>query len=93
MRHVFQTRIENAIAYSGDAPPRIDITADPAGERWRVSVADRAIGIDPGERVRILGVFERLHTREEPPGTGIGLALCERIVDRHGGDICRCDAR
>jgi signal transduction histidine kinase len=87
LRQVFQNLLENALTYSGDEPPEIDISAERAGREWIISVSDNGIGIDPGEIDAIFEVFERLHSREEYPGTGIGLALCERIVERHGGDI------
>jgi PAS domain S-box-containing protein len=87
LRQVFQNLLDNAIEYSGEGPPRVHVDAERAGDRWVVSVADDGIGIDPGEADRVFEVFHRLHSREEHEGTGIGLALCERIVERHGGDI------
>ncbi|SER16704.1 PAS domain S-box protein [Natrinema salaciae] len=87
LRQVFQNLLSNALEYSGDEPPRVSVTAERAGSMWRVSVSDRGIGIDPEEQDRIFEVFQRLHTHEEHAGTGVGLALCERIVERHGGDI------
>ncbi|GAB3670363.1 hypothetical protein GCM10028856_20050 [Halopiger thermotolerans] len=87
LRQVFQNLLSNAIEYSGDEPPRIRISAERRGQRWKVSVADNGIGIDPDDQERIFEVFQRLHDREEHPGTGIGLALCERIIERHGGEI------
>ncbi|WP_425492904.1 PAS domain S-box protein [Natrinema amylolyticum] len=87
LRQVFQNLLSNAIEYSGDEPPRIDITARRDGAEWIVSVADEGIGIDPADQDRIFEVFNRLHSREKYAGTGIGLALCERILERHGGEI------
>ena len=84
---VFQNLLANAIEYSGDAPPQVHIDAEREGEMWRIDVADEGIGIDPDETDRVFEVFERLHSHDEHPGTGIGLALCRRIVERHGGDI------
>ncbi|MCU4926341.1 PAS domain S-box protein [Halobacteria archaeon AArc-dxtr1] len=86
LRQVFQNLLENAIEYSTDEP-RIHISAERDDERWMLSVSDDGIGIAPDDVERIFEVFERLHTREEYSGTGIGLALCQRIVERHGGEI------
>jgi PAS domain S-box-containing protein len=86
LRQVFQNLLDNAIEYSGDEP-RVRVAAERDGDRWLVSVADEGIGIDPDQQDRVFEVFQRLHSREEHEGTGIGLALCERIVERHGGDI------
>ncbi|RQG98662.1 PAS domain S-box protein [Natrarchaeobius oligotrophus] len=87
LRQVFQNLLDNAIEYSGDEPPRIHVSADGRDDEWVISVRDEGIGIDPDDAERIFDVFERLHTHDEHPGTGIGLALCERIVERHGGEI------
>ena len=87
LREVFQNLLDNAIEYSGDAPPEIHVGADRDGDRWVITVDDEGIGIDPDDQDRVFEVFQRLHTREEHDGTGIGLALCERIVERHGGEI------
>ncbi|WP_247729637.1 PAS domain S-box protein [Halovivax limisalsi] len=87
LRQVFQNLLENAIAYSGDEPPTIEISAERDGDDWIVSVRDDGIGIDPDDQERIFDVFQRLHTHDEHPGTGIGLALTRRIVERHGGEI------
>jgi light-regulated signal transduction histidine kinase (bacteriophytochrome) len=87
LRQVFQNLLENAIEYSGDDPPQIRVGAERSGDEWIVAVADEGIGIDPEHRDRIFEVFQRLHARGEHEGIGIGLALCERIVERHGGDI------
>ncbi|WP_137291732.1 PAS domain S-box protein [Natronorubrum halophilum] len=87
LRQVFQNLLSNALEYSGDESPTIDVSADRDGTRWTISVADEGIGIDAEETDRIFEVFQRLHSREEHDGTGIGLALCQRIVERHGGEI------
>ncbi|WIV66525.1 PAS domain S-box protein [Natrialbaceae archaeon AArc-T1-2] len=91
LRQAFQNLIANAIEYSGERPPRVAVTAERAdegeSETWRVSVEDDGIGIEPENADRIFEVFNRLHSQDEHPGTGIGLTLCRRIVDRHGGEI------
>ncbi|APW98368.1 two-component sensor histidine kinase [Halobiforma lacisalsi AJ5] len=87
LRQVFQNLLDNAIEYSGDEPPRIHVSADHEGSKWCISVRDEGIGIDPEQQDRIFEVFQQLHSREEHAGTGIGLALCQRIVKRHGGEI------
>ncbi|WP_254531325.1 PAS domain-containing sensor histidine kinase [Natrinema gelatinilyticum] len=87
LRQVFQNLLSNAITYSGDEPPRIHVDADDRGEEWVVSVRDEGIGINPEDQDQIFTVFNRLHSREEYDGTGLGLALCKRIVERHGGEI------
>ncbi|WP_247002069.1 MEDS domain-containing protein [Halosolutus gelatinilyticus] len=87
LRQVFQNLLENAITYSGDEPPRIHVSAARDGSEWVVSVRDEGIGIDPDDQDRIFDVFQRLHSRDEYAGTGIGLSLCERIIERHNGEI------
>ncbi|HMB49638.1 MAG TPA: PAS domain S-box protein, partial [Natronoarchaeum rubrum] len=87
LRQVFQNLLSNAIEYSEDGPPTVHVDAERDGEEWVISVGDEGIGIDPEHVDRVFEVFNRLHTREEHDGTGIGLALCRRIVERHGGDI------
>lgn len=84
---LFQNLIANGIRYHGAAPPRITITATRQRHAWLFSVADNGIGIAPEFHQRIFAIFQRLHTRAEYPGTGIGLAICQKIVDRHGGQI------
>jgi len=89
---VFQNLLDNAIAYSGEEPPRVDVSVREADHEWEFAVADRGIGMDPDEADRAFTIFERLHADGGHPtgnegGTGIGLALCERIVNRHGGEI------
>jgi len=87
LRQVVQNLLDNAIEYSADAPPTIRVDAERDGSDWVVSVADEGIGIEGDDVGRIFEVFHRLHTREEHTGTGIGLALCRRVVERRGGEI------
>jgi PAS domain S-box-containing protein len=84
---VFQNLISNALKFCNQPPPRIHVSAERDGAQWRFSIRDNGIGIDPQSFERIFGVFQRLHTRAEYPGTGIGLAICKKIVERHGGRI------
>ncbi|MGQ3413111.1 PAS domain-containing protein [Natrinema sp. LN54] len=87
LRQVLQNLLDNALTYHGDEPPRVRVDADRRGQEWAISVHDSGIGIDPADQERVFTVFDRLHTHEEYEGTGIGLALCQRIVERHGGEI------
>ncbi|WP_425607429.1 PAS domain-containing sensor histidine kinase [Halomontanus rarus] len=87
LRQVFQNLLENAIEYSGEESPQIHVSAEQDSDRWVISVHDEGIGIDPDEADRIFEVFQSLHAPGDHLGTGIGLALCERIIERHGGDI------
>ncbi len=84
---VFQNLISNALKFRGPAAPLIRISAKRAGEFWEFSVADNGIGIEPRFAEQIFEVFRRLHTREEYAGSGIGLAICRKIIHRHGGEI------
>ncbi len=84
---VFQNLIGNAIKFHGPNPPQIWIGAERRGAEWRFSVRDDGIGILPEYQERIFIIFQRLHTREEYPGTGIGLAVCKKVVERHGGKL------
>ena len=84
---VFQNLIGNAIKFCHKDPPRIHVSAKRKGSNWLFSVCDNGIGIAPEHTERIFLIFQRLHTREEYPGTGIGLAVCKKIVERHDGRI------
>lgn len=84
---LFQNLIGNAIKYRGAAAPMITINAVRQRNDWLFSVADNGLGIAPEFHERIFAIFQRLHTRTEYPGTGIGLAVCHKIVERHGGKI------
>ncbi len=84
---LLQNLLSNALRFRSESPPRIHVSARIDCGRWNVSVRDNGIGIDEEYLERVFGVFQRLHTREEYPGTGIGLSICRRIVERHGGAI------
>ena len=85
---LFQNLVGNAVKFRDkDRPIRIDIGAQPQGDEWVISVKDNGIGIDSQYFERIFLIFQRLHSRTEYPGTGLGLALCKRIVEQHGGRI------
>ena len=88
LQQVFQNIIGNAIKYrSPDRPPVVHVSAERQDGHWTFAVSDNGIGIDPQYKENIFGLFKRLHTSDEYSGTGIGLAICQRIVERHNGRI------
>ena len=87
LQQVFQNLISNALKYRKEEPPEIHISAVSQGTAWRFSVRDNGIGIDPQYKEKIFGVFKRLHRDQKYSGTGIGLAICQRVVERYGGRI------
>jgi chemotaxis family two-component system sensor kinase Cph1 len=87
LHQVFQNLIGNAVKFRGGKAPEVHIGVTRQGERWAFTVQDHGIGIPAEFRERIFEMFQRLHTREEYPGTGIGLAIVRKILQRHGGNI------
>ncbi|MDJ1432840.1 ATP-binding protein [Halostagnicola sp. A-GB9-2] len=87
LRQVFQNLLSNAMEYSGADPPQIDVSARRDGDEWKITVQDNGVGIDPSNEGRIFQVFQRFPSADDQQGSGIGLALCKRIVERHDGRI------
>jgi PAS domain S-box-containing protein len=84
---IFQNLIGNALKFHGDVPPWVHVAVEQTADGWTFAVQDHGIGISPEFSDRIFVLFQRLHTRDEYPGTGIGLAICKKVIDRHGGRI------
>ncbi len=87
LSHLFQNLISNALKYRSDDVPKIDVFAVEDGSNWRFTVADNGIGIAPEYRTEIFGIFKRLHAHKTYSGSGVGLAICQKIVERYGGRI------
>lgn len=87
MVQLFQNLLANAIKFRGEQPLVIHIGAEHEGNEWHFRVSDNGIGMDPKYRDRIFGIFQRLHAARKYPGTGIGLAICKKIIERHNGRI------
>jgi light-regulated signal transduction histidine kinase (bacteriophytochrome) len=87
LAQVFQNLIGNALKFRSQAAPRIHVGANELAEAWEIEVRDNGIGIEPQYFERIFMVFQRLHNKGEYPGTGIGLAIVKKVVERHGGSV------
>jgi light-regulated signal transduction histidine kinase (bacteriophytochrome) len=87
LTQLLQNLVANALKFHGEAPPRVHVGAERRGREWQISVRDNGIGIEPQYAERIFVIFQRLHTKSEYPGSGIGLSICKKIVNRHGGRI------
>ncbi len=87
LTQLFQNLIGNAVKFRGNDAPRVHVSAVQTGNEWTFSVRDNGIGVDPQYAERIFVIFQRLHTKDKYPGSGIGLTICKKIVERHGGKI------
>lgn len=87
LTQLFQNLIGNALKFHGESPPSIMVSSRRSGNEWVILVRDNGIGIDPDKAADVFQIFRRLHAQEQYPGTGIGLAVCKRIVERHRGRI------
>ena len=87
LTQIFQNLIGNGLKFRGEAKPVIEISVSPQGREWQFAISDNGIGIAPQDFERVFVVFQRLHSRDTYPGTGIGLSVVKKIVERHGGRI------
>jgi len=87
INQLFQNLLSNAIKFRGNRSPKIHLDTEELEDDWKISISDNGIGISPLNQKKIFNVFTRLHTRQEYEGTGIGLSICKKIVQRHGGRI------
>ncbi|GGT17622.1 ATP-binding protein [Nonomuraea spiralis] len=87
LTQLFQNLVENAIKFRSESPPSVRVTAERKGDLWEFTCSDNGIGVEPKYADRIFLIFQRLHPRDVYPGTGIGLALCRKIVEYHGGQL------
>ena len=84
---LFQNLLANAVKFRGEEPPRVYISAVEDAKEWKFAIKDNGIGINTDNQKRVFSLFHRLGTPDQSPGSGIGLAMCKRIVERHGGRI------
>jgi light-regulated signal transduction histidine kinase (bacteriophytochrome) len=87
LAQLFQNLIGNAVKFCKDRTPHIHVSSERRGNKWVFSIRDNGIGIAPEYFERIFLIFQRLHGKQEYPGTGIGLAICRKVAERHGGRI------
>ena len=87
LRQLFQNIVGNALKFQSESRPRVELEASRDGDQWTFSIRDNGVGFDQRYAERVFGVFKRLHRNADIPGTGIGLAICQRIIERHGGRI------